>query len=397
MTSSTHRFADPNDYCDALLTIPPYAIHENVDSLFVNALAEEINFHAASNSIYRDFLARKSFDPTSPFTLEDIPFIPVQIFKILGPELRTVSASDVQLTLSSSATSGIPSAVPIDSITARREARCMALTIADRIGKKRRPFLVLDEDPRHGKSANAYGARVAAVRGYLNFASKAQYFVEDTTNGLVFLDDAFSHAIFNLDADTPIVLFGFTYVLYSTVVEPCLNRDLHFHLPKDSYILHIGGWKKLESQKVSREDFLKDLETVFGVPPDHVVDVYGFTEQMGLNYPDCQCGCKHTPNMSRILVRDQRTHNVLPPGQPGLLEFISPLPHSYPGVAVLTDDIGVIEPGVCPFGRCGTRFRVLGRAKKAEVRGCGDIMGEKMRGGAQSIGEKNEKRQTNQN
>ena len=118
---------------------------------------------------------------------------------------------------------------------------------------------------------------------------------------------------------------------------------------------------------------------LFGVAPDDVIDIYGFTEQMGLNYPDCPCGCKHVPLYSDVIVRDIATKEVLPAGQQGLLEFVSPVPHSYPGIAVLTDDIGMLLDGECEFGRDGRRFKVLGRLKKAEVRGCGDILSSKLK------------------
>jgi Acyl-CoA reductase (LuxC)./Acyl-protein synthetase, LuxE. len=99
---------------------------------------------------------------------------------------------------------------------------------------------------------------------------------------------------------------------------------------------------------------------------------------MGLNYPDCKCGCKHTSSFSRVVVRDIETREILEDGKEGMLEFITPIPHSYPGNAVLTDDIGVIIPGKCPYGRLGTRFKVIGRIKKAEIRGCGDILSSKL-------------------
>jgi hypothetical protein len=376
---------DFNLQFDAILASSIYFTSPDTDRLFYNALTNELRFHTVGNSLYSSFLSRNGFDPSVPFTLADIPYIPVQVFKTLGTDLRTVPESDIRLTLSSSATSGIPSTVPIDRITARRQAKCMTMIMSDRIGKHRRPFLVLDVDPAQTKGVLSYGARAAAVRGYLNFASTAGYFVTEHRDGLSFLPEAFSQAVAQLDRATPVVLFGFTYVLYSTVVAPCLSRGLRFPLPQGSHVLHIGGWKKLEGQKVSRQRFLADVRAVFGVPAENIVDVYGFTEHMGLNYPDCPCGCKHTPNMSRVLVRDPLTHAVLAPGQPGLLEFISPLPHSYPGAAVLTDDIGVIDAAPCPCGRGGTRFRVLGRARKAEARGCGDIMGEKMRGAVANV------------
>jgi hypothetical protein len=64
---------------------------------------------------------------------------------------------------------------------------------------------------------------------------------------------------------------------------------------------------------------------------------------------------------------------VQPVGQPGLIQVISALPKSYPGHSLLTEDIGVLE-GVddSPEGWKGKYFRILGRAKKAELRGCSD-------------------------
>jgi len=99
---------------------------------------------------------------------------------------------------------------------------------------------------------------------------------------------------------------------------------------------------------------------------------------MGLNYPDCPCGCKHESSYVKVLVRDIVTHKVLPAGEEGKLEFITPVPHSYPGNLVLTDDLGMIIDGECPYGRSGKRFIILGRLKKAEVRGCGDILSNKL-------------------
>ena len=100
---------------------------------------------------------------------------------------------------------------------------------------------------------------------------------------------------------------------------------------------------------------------------------------MGLNYPDCPCGCKHAPLYSEVIVRDVITKEILPEGEEGLLEFVTPIPHSYPGNAVLTDDLGVAVPGECEYGRSGRRFKIIGRLKKAEIRGCGDILSSKLK------------------
>ena len=66
-------------------------------------------------------------------------------------------------------------------------------------------------------------------------------------------------------------------------------------------------------------------------------------------------------------------------GDEGILEFLTPLPLSYPGNAILTDDVGrIISRDKGNDGRQGTAFEILGRRKKAEIRGCGDILSENM-------------------
>lgn len=60
-------------------------------------------------------------------------------------------------------------------------------------------------------------------------------------------------------------------------------------------------------------------------------------------------------------------------GEEGMIETVSILPKSYPGHALLTEDTGVIL-GVddCPCGRLGKYFKINGRIKHAEIRGCSD-------------------------
>ena len=49
------------------------------------------------------------------------------------------------------------------------------------------------------------------------------------------------------------------------------------------------------------------------------------------------------------------------------------IPKSYPGFSILTEDEGVIlGEDDCLCGRKGKYFKILGRLKNAEVRGCSD-------------------------
>lgn len=366
-----------------LLQNTPFSYDEKEkknNGLFYEALKEELCFHYDNNPSYKRFCDNKNFNPhTYTGDLSEIPPVHVAVFKELGKTLGSVPKEDIKLTLQSSATSGAPSSVPVDKITSKRQAKAMVKVVGNFIGNERKPFLIMDVDPMSG-FRNILGARFAAVSGYLNFASKVGYFLKVNENNQYYFDtDEIQKYIEALDVNTPAVVFGFTYIFYSEVIKPLTEQGVRFTLPRGSKIIHIGGWKKLESEKVSKEEFNKKTSLLFGIEQTDVIDVYGFTEQMGLNYPDCKCGCKHTPLFSEVIVRDVVEKAPLPAGKEGLLEFITPIPHSYPGNTVLTDDIGIIEAGECPYGRSGTRFKILGRLRKAEIRGCGDILSSKLK------------------
>lgn len=365
-------------YMDQLFSLPAYSDNEEQQRLYLKALQEELVFHYEHNDMYRQFCDRKGFAPHQEITsLEAIPPVAVSVFKDLGMGLSSVPKEDIKLRLQSSATSGTPSTIVVDKITSKRQAKAMVKVIQEAIGRERKPFLVMDIDPRSEFRA-LLGARFAAITGYLNFASKAGYFLK-AKDGVSYFDvDAMQEYVAGIPADQPVVVFGFTYILYSNVLKAVKEKGITIPLPKGSKIIHIGGWKKLESEKISKVLFNQQLADCFGIEPVDVIDIYGFTEQMGLNYPDCPCGCKHESSYVKVLVRDVVTNEVLPAGEEGKLEFITPVPHSYPGNLVLTDDLGMVIDGECPYGRPGKRFKILGRLKKAEVRGCGDILSNKL-------------------
>ena len=356
-----------------------YCVEEKSrDGLFYKALMEEICFHYDHNLLYKSFCDNKGFDPHFFYgNISDIPPVQVSVFKELGSKLNSVEKKNIKLTLQSSATSGVPSSVPVDALTSKRQSRAMIKVVGSYIGNERKPFLIMDVDPTTG-FREILGARYAAVSGYLNFASDVGYFLKVDDNKYYFDIDGIKEYIDNLNNQSAVV-FGFTYILYSEVIRPLSSKGIRFKLPDGSKIIHIGGWKKLESEKVSKEKFNNMASELFGVEKTDIIDIYGFTEQMGLNYPDCPCGCKHTPLYSEVIIRDIVTKEKLPEGKEGLLEFVTPIPHSYPGNVVLTDDIGVVYDGQCEYGRNGTRFKVLGRLKKAEIRGCGDILSSKLK------------------
>ena len=60
-------------------------------------------------------------------------------------------------------------------------------------------------------------------------------------------------------------------------------------------------------------------------------------------------------------------------GEIGIIQTVSVLPKSYPGHSLLTEDEGILlGEDDCECGRLGKYFRIVGRIKNAEIRGCSD-------------------------
>jgi hypothetical protein len=304
--------------------------------------------------------------------VSSLPFLPSAVFKRLS--LQSVSDGEVVRILRSSATSsGRPSRIALDAITRNRQMRSLAVLMNALIGG-RRPIVVLDAPP--ARTGGELPARVAGMRGYLMMASETHYVME-TRDGAPALAIDHLHSTLQgfLERRAPVCLLGYTYIVHRYVVAPLLRLGSRYPLPAGSILLHFGGWKRLEEQAVDRAHFNADVEAVFGGRQLQIRDIYGFTEQLGIIYPDDGCGVRLVPAYSEVRVRDPFTLKLQPDGVPGLLQFITPLPHSYPGVSLLLDDIGqIVSRDIGVDGRFGTRFEVLGRAKGAEIRGCGDTL-----------------------
>lgn len=355
----------------------PYeADAEKKKNMFHKALFESFKHHLKNNELFRTFCENQNFNfSKKPENLSEYPYLPVNIFK--NRNLSSVSEKNINGILSSSATSGIPSKIALDSITSKRQTITSAKVMSSYLGSKRRPYLVLDEDPLKSSSAEI-SARSAATRGFLILSSNPEYFLFQSGDQLNFdLKKFESFAEKNQNLEQEICIFGFTYILYNTVIKELLNKGLKFKLPQNSKVAHIGGWKKLESQKVSKEKFISDVSSTFGISKNNIFDFYGFTEQMGLLYVSAGYTSKIVPIYSEIIIRDFQTLEPVDDGKEGLIQILTPLPNSYPGISVLTEDVGIIKNrGADNFGRIGTQFEIIGRANQAEVRGCGDIMSD---------------------
>jgi hypothetical protein len=187
------------------------------------------------------------------------------------------------------------------------------------------------------------------------------------------LDEAALRAFLERYAGERIFLFGFTFMVWRYFyreLERLAAGGTRFDL-SNAVLIHGGGWKQLAAEAVSREEFHRRLEAVCGLKDIH--DYYGMAEQTGCIYMECACGHLHASVYSDVIARRPFDFSPCGVGEAGILQVVSALPESYPGHSLLTEDEGVVL-GVddCPCGRKGKYFKVLGRLKRAELRGCSD-------------------------
>lgn len=357
---------------ETLLARSPFAPDDrDRDTLFARAMREAFAHHLATNSAFRALCEDAGLSSDAwPDSVADYPYVPAALFK--HPRL-TRGAAPTALRLRSSGTGGAASEIAVCPVTARRQAKASAKVIAAYLGATRRPFLVLDTPPVP-QGDGPLAARSAATRGFLPFASTVEYLAVPGTDppavDLPKLQDALERCA---RGDEPVGVYGPTYALYRAAIAPLLAAGTPVRLPAGSKVAHLGGWKRLGDERVDRATFVRDAALAFGVTSDDIVDFYGFTEQMGLVYGSTGGGPRVTPCYAELIVRDPDTLLPVPDGATGLVQILTPVPHSYPGISVLTDDVGrVVGRGVDAQGRRGTWFEIDGRAPRAEPRGCGD-------------------------
>lgn len=343
----------------------PYGLDKREkNALLLSALNTLTHWHEQQCLPYRNMIAG-IFKANEAQTLEDLPFLPVRLFKTL--DLVSVEKENVVKTLTSSGTTGqAVSRIYLDRETAVRQTRVLAAIMASFLGPQRLPMVIVDSADLL-KDRTKFNARAAGILGFSTFGRKHHYCLDDQLHLkadelLMFLNEY---------QDQAILLFGFTYLVWQGLYKESLKTNVKINFGKNSTLIHGGGWKKLLDQQVSNDFFKRELKDQLGI--ERVFNYYGMVEQVGSIFMECEHGHLHSPVFADIVVRDPITLEPLPFGRSGVIEVLSALPLSYPGHVLLTEDVGVVHgEDDCPCGRLGKYFSVSGRLPKVEMRGCSD-------------------------
>ncbi len=340
--------------------------HEK-ESLLLAELNALVDHHRAGCPGYRRILDATGYAAPAT-TLADLPWLPVSLFKT--HLLSSVPTSEVFKIMPSSGTTGqAVSRITLDRQTADLQSRALSQIMRTVLGPRRLPMIVIDS-PNVVKDRAMFSARGAGVLGMIQYGRKHYYCLDDDMR----LDAAGLADFAARFAGQPILLFGFTFMVWKHFLAEIRRQRVDIDLSQ-GVLIHSGGWKRLADEAVGNAEFKAALREATGLRRVH--NFYGMVEQVGSVFLEGDDGLLVPPNFADVIVRDPRTWEPAPDGEPGLIEVLSVLPRSYPGHVLLTEDLGVVQPAGAggqhpPDGWHGKRLQVIGRVPKAELRGCSD-------------------------
>lgn len=297
-------------------------------------------------------------------SINDVPFIPVRLFKLF--ELLSVPRDVVFKTLTSSGTSSqVKSKIFLDKVNLNNQTKTLNHIITSYLTTSRLPMVIFDTSMIK-KDRTMFSARGGGVIGFSLFGRKPIYALDENME----LDIEALETFFKEHQDERVLFFGYTFMIWQYIVKVLEEKNLKFNF-KNAVLFHTGGWKKLQSEAVEPKEFIERVKNVLGHV--EVFNQYGMAEQLGSVYIECEHGYMHPSNFSDVIIRRAKDFSVADIGEKGLMQLVSVIQTSYPGHSILTEDQGVIL-GVdnCPCGRMGKFFKIFGRIKNAELRGCSD-------------------------
>ena len=348
-----------------LLQKDPYQNHKNNKKNFLKSIKDLTLHHKKNSSEYRKIINFFGYNLSKFHSVDDIPFIPINLFKLKN--LISIKKKDINKTLlSSGTTNSALSKIYLDKKNAYNQVKVLKKIIERLLGTKRLPMLVIDQKPDNN-SREKFNARRAAIYGFSIFGKDQTFFLNE--KGKINYKEV--NNFLKKHKNSKFLIFGFTSFIYENLILKLSTKFLKGDF-KNGVLLHGGGWKKMKDIKISNEMFKFKLQNKLNLK--EIYNYYGLVEQTGSIFIECKkCGSFLSSNFSDIIVRD-KYFNKVEDGQKGLVQLISLLPTSYPGHSILTEDIGEIVPRhkiKCNLD--AKHFLIHGRLEDSEVRGCSDV------------------------
>lgn len=305
----------------------------NSGAAFQKAALDIFIHQSLSCPPYRDYLAALGINPNDIKRAEDIPHMPIELFKSRKVYSET---SEPEIVFTSSTTGG-------DTPAYHHVSR-----LSDYRATLRRAFSLFYGAPENWSF-------YALLPCYLEREGSSLIWMADdlikSGGGGFFLND-FESLILRMEADPRRkILLGVSYALLDLAEQ--FAPKLH-----DTIIMETGGMKG-RREELPKEEFHAILCNAFGVERIH--SEYGMAELSSQAYSDGN-GIFRTPPWMRVKVRDfNDPFEVLPTGRRGGVN-ITDLANIHSCAFIETQDAGIVHPD--------GSFSLTGRIDKTQTRGC---------------------------
>ena len=317
-----------------------FANNTNFDELALKLF----QFQSENNAVYRQFQQFSGIDPEKVKTIEEIPFLPVELFKTQRIITTGLNAS---LYFSSSGTStSVPSRHYVHDTELYKKSTANGFEFFFGNLSQYTFLAILPSYLERNDSSLVY---------MLNYFMEIS---EKKANGFYLNDYENLHKrIISLKYNhEKVILFGVSFALLEFAQK--YHPDL-----SGTTIIETGGMKGRgrELPRVELHDILKKSFNVSEISSE-----YGMTELLSQAYA-VQDGVFRTVPWMKVFCCDPTDpYRILPAGEQGLLNIID-LANTDSCAFIATSDIGRIN-------KDGS-FEVLGRMDNSEMRGCNLLAG----------------------
>lgn len=301
---------------------------------FAAAALELFHFQAEACAPYREYIELLGIDHRQVERVEQIPFLPIQLFKVR--DIYCGTAEPEKIFTSSSTTGQTPSRHMMQSLALYERAFTAAF------------------EQFYGATEgwSIYGL----LPNYLQREGSSLVYMVDRLiarcgSGGFYLDE-YEKLIADMAADAkPKILLGVSYALWDLAEQYAPKLD-------NTIVMETGGMKG-RREELPKAEFHKILTSAFGVEKIH--SEYGMAELTSQAYSSGD-GVFRAPKWMRVMVRDVNNPlKVLPAGSRGAVNIID-LANISSCAFIATQDVGrTFEDG---------SFAIEGRLSGAEIRGC---------------------------
>ena len=311
---------------------------------FRQCCLETFRYQYENVDVYRKFTDYLNISPSEITDIDQIPFLPVEMFKNHRILDKTLGVSDY---FQSSGTTQmtVRSRHYIADFSLYEES--IYRSFSEFIGRPE-DYIFLGLLPNY--SENPHSSLIYMVDFLMKKSGKPE-------NGYFLYNHAELFGLLKTLKDRKVVLFGVSFALLD-FLDYCKTQPLNHSTTQPLTIIETGGMKGRKAE-MTKDELLDIFRKGFGT--DKIYTEYSMTELLSQAYSLGQ-NIYSCPPWMRVLIRNtEDPFSYMPAGRTGAVNIID-LANRHSCSFIATQDLGKIVSA--------HRFQVLGRIDHSDIRGC---------------------------